>query len=115
MLGTDRTWRTYDWRDALSIEQGFAEVPFWVEPRQVMCPIDGTVSVRSYYQRLSGGKSARYRWCPSCGHYSGQTVSVPPPPDFAEPVAVDIDTRLPDLLDGLEKAWSAGLLPQAFM
>lgn len=105
-------WQPFDWPDALAIEKAFAEQPFWVAPRQVVCPIDHTPTVRSYYQHLSASKSARYRWCPACRRYSGQTVSVPPPPDFADPVVES--GGLPRFLDDLDRNWNAGVLPQAF-
>lgn len=108
-------WRPYDWPDALSIEREFAQTPFWDDPREVTCPIDGTPTVRSYYQSMGGGKTARYRWCPTCRHYSGQTVASPPPPEFAEPVVADGEISLPRLLDGLDRDWEAGALPQAFV
>jgi hypothetical protein len=108
-------WRPYDWPDAAAIENAFRDKPFWVEPREVECPIDHTATVRSYYQRISATKSARYRWCPTCRHCSGQTGAVPPPPDFAEPVTVGDDLSLPKLMDELDRKWNAGVLPQTFM
>jgi len=107
-------WRPYDWPDALTIERSFGDKPFWVEPRQVVCPIEQTVTVRSYFQRLSGGKTARYRWCSGCHHYSGQTVGKPPPPVFADPVQADVVRGLQRLLDELDGLWDTGILPQAF-
>jgi hypothetical protein len=108
-------WRPFDWPDALTIENAFRATPFWEEPREVDCPIDRVPTVRSYYQHLSAAKSARYRWCPVCHRYSGQTVALPPPPDFADPVAAGSSQSLPNLLDELDGRWSAGELPQAFL
>jgi hypothetical protein len=107
-------WHPFDWPDALAIENAFIEKPFWDDPREVLCPIDGTPTVRSYYQRLSASKTARYRWCPMCHRYSGQTVALPPPPEFSDPVHASSGQSLPALLDQLDRLWNAGVLPQTF-
>lgn len=107
-------WRAYDWPDSLAIEKEFKDRPFWADPRAVTCPIDGTETVRSYYHRMTEQKTARYRWCPTCRRYSGQTTEVPAHLTMSEPVKQDVELSLPRLLDRANALWEVGKLPQEF-
>jgi hypothetical protein len=107
-------WQVYDWKDALAVEKDFAERPFWLDPREVLCPVDSTFTVRSYYLLMQGAKAAIYRWCPICHRYSGQTAVAPVAVRFTEPIVESESASLPELLDELDRAWVNGRLPQSF-
>jgi hypothetical protein len=102
-------WQNFDWPDALAIERHFEQVPFWEKPREVLCPIDQTFTVRSYYAHLSEVKAACYRWCPACHRFVGQTIMVPPA-RFADVLAERSGAQA--MLDRLDSMWTNGTLPQ---
>lgn len=87
---------------------------------ELPCPHCSNRSLRTYLHiRTDGGDSVllSQMWCPRCERFTGSTGPVPDGLRFVDPITPmrHAELGVTELFQELDRLWSQGILPQAFL